>query len=99
VLQVQGLRKSYGVDEVLAGVSFVLHDGEHLGLVSPNGTGKSTLLRCLVGIEPPDGGSVTLSPPTLTIGYLPQALLPASGQTIATALGGPAFKGRYFRNE
>src|SRR5205085_11039642 len=40
--------------------------------VGPNGTGKTTLLRVLAGLQQPDRGSITLAPPTATVGYLPQ---------------------------
>jgi ABC-type branched-subunit amino acid transport system ATPase component len=49
VLHVQHLSKGFGVASVLSDVSFVLNDGEHVGQIGPNGTGKSTLLRSLVG--------------------------------------------------
>jgi ATPase subunit of ABC transporter with duplicated ATPase domains len=71
VLHVQHLTKSFGTDTVLADITFVLNDGEHVGLIGSNGTGKSTLLRCLVGLEQPHSGSVVLSPPGARIGYLP----------------------------
>jgi ATP-binding cassette subfamily F protein 3 len=82
VLQVQNLQKSYAVTTVLDGVSFVLNDGEHLGLIGANGTGKSTLLRCLVGDEQPDRGSITLDPRNTRIGYLPQAFGAGESRTL-----------------
>ncbi|HEX8986654.1 MAG TPA: ATP-binding cassette domain-containing protein, partial [Rhodocyclaceae bacterium] len=45
-LAVEGLRKSYGGREVVAGVSFALRPGECFGLLGPNGAGKTTTLRC-----------------------------------------------------
>ena len=73
MLHVQHLAKAYGSTTVLADVTFVLNDGEHVGLIGPNGTGKSTLVRCLVGAEHADSGTVVLSPPGARFGYLPQA--------------------------
>ncbi|HEU6454735.1 MAG TPA: ATP-binding cassette domain-containing protein, partial [Roseateles sp.] len=49
-LQVDGLRKSFGETEVVAGVSFELRRGECFGLLGPNGAGKTTTLRCCLGL-------------------------------------------------
>jgi zinc transport system ATP-binding protein len=72
---------SYGVDEVLADVSFEIGAGEFVALVGPNGSGKSTLLRLLLGVLRPQRGSVALfgsDPRTLEdrwrVGYVPQRL-------------------------
>jgi ATP-binding cassette, subfamily F, member 3 len=84
MLQVQHLHKSYGVVTVLAGVSFIINDGEHVGLIGPNGAGKSTLLRCIIGQEQPDSGSISLSPSGLSLGYVPQSFADLLGDhTIA----------------
>jgi lipooligosaccharide transport system ATP-binding protein len=55
-----GLRKRYGNDEVVAGVSFELARGECFGLLGPNGAGKTTTLRCVLGLTQPQAGSVSL---------------------------------------
>jgi ATP-binding cassette subfamily F protein 3 len=86
MLQVQGLSKTYGVTVVLANVSFVLDDGEHVGFVGPNGAGKSTLFRCIAGQEPSDSGTVTFSPPDLSLGYLEQAFGAAPEHTVGDVL-------------
>ncbi len=72
MLQVQSLSKHFGVNTVLENISFVLNDGEHAGLIGGNGAGKSTLLGCITGQIAPDAGTITRSPPNLSIGYLPQ---------------------------
>lgn len=58
VLTVKNLYKSFGEKPIHRGVSFTLNKGEMLGLLGNSGTGKSVLLRCLVGLEPMDDGEV-----------------------------------------
>jgi lipooligosaccharide transport system ATP-binding protein len=60
VLSVRGLRKSYGAQEVLAGVDFSLRRGECFGLLGPNGAGKTTTLRLALGLIPPDAGEISV---------------------------------------
>jgi macrolide transport system ATP-binding/permease protein len=60
VLAARNLSKSYGATVVLDRVSLVVSPGSRIGLVGPNGIGKSTLLRILAGIESPDAGTVSL---------------------------------------
>jgi len=60
VLAAHGLRKRYGGEEVVAGVSFGIATGECFGLLGPNGAGKTTTLRLCLGLTDPDGGSVEL---------------------------------------
>jgi ATP-binding cassette subfamily F protein 3 len=84
MLQVQNLHKSYGITTVLAGINLIVNDGEHVGLIGPNGTGKSTLLRCIMGQEQPDTGLVLLTPASASLGYVPQSFGDLLGdQTIA----------------
>lgn len=58
VLQVRGLKQGFGDLEVFREVSFMLRKGERLAVVAPNGVGKTTLLKTLVGVYPPIEGSV-----------------------------------------
>jgi ATPase subunit of ABC transporter with duplicated ATPase domains len=64
-------------------VSVAITPGTRLGVVGPNGIGKSTLLRILAGLEAPDGGSVERSPATTTVGWLPQEPDGLPGETLA----------------
>ena len=56
ILELQGLRKSYGRSEVLADVDFAVHRGEFVCVVGPSGAGKTTLLKCIAGLIRPSGG-------------------------------------------
>ena len=60
VLQVDGLRKRYGDNEVVRGLSFEIRRGECFGLLGPNGAGKTTTLRCCLGLIDPDGGTIEM---------------------------------------
>jgi ATPase subunit of ABC transporter with duplicated ATPase domains len=71
-LVARDLKVSYGPASILAGVSLVAAPGDRIGVVGPNGTGKTTLLRTLAGLVVPDSGSVSTSPPGATVGYLAQ---------------------------
>jgi ATP-binding cassette subfamily F protein 3 len=86
MLQVSGVSKSFCGDLLFEQASFTLNAGERVGLVGPNGCGKTTLLRIIVGQIPPDGGSISFSPPGLPVGYLAQALEFARGETVGQVL-------------
>jgi lipooligosaccharide transport system ATP-binding protein len=60
VLRVEGLRKSYGANEVVRGLSFEIRRGECFGLLGPNGAGKTTTLRCCLGLIDPDSGTIEM---------------------------------------
>ena len=60
VLRVDGLRKSYGAEEVVAGLSFSIRPGECYGLLGPNGAGKTTTMRLCLGLTAPVAGSISL---------------------------------------
>jgi ATPase subunit of ABC transporter with duplicated ATPase domains len=75
-----------GADAILEGVSLAVTPGSRIGVVGPNGRGKTTLLRALAGLEPLEGGSVSRNPPTLRVGYLPQERDLAPGETLRSYL-------------
>ena len=59
VLNMQGIRKSFGELEVLKNISLSVEEGEVVAIIGPSGSGKSTLLRCATLLETVDGGSIT----------------------------------------
>ena len=76
------LTLSFGDHLVLESVDVTLATRARVGVVGPNGTGKTTLLRVLAGLQAPDRGSVSLAPPTATVGYLPQEPERGAGEAV-----------------
>jgi polar amino acid transport system ATP-binding protein len=65
ILEVENIRKSFGADEVLRGISFSLEQGQALAIIGSSGSGKTTLLRCLNFLERPDRGVIRVKGETL----------------------------------
>ena len=61
VLQVEGIKKSFGEIEVLKGISFALEKGQVAAIIGSSGNGKTTLLRCLNFLESPDEGTICVN--------------------------------------
>lgn len=70
-LQIENLTKSYGDRLLFGDVTFGINQGDKIGLIAKNGTGKTTLLRIIAGLESPDSGTVTFRS-DLRVGYLDQ---------------------------
>ena len=70
-LQIENLPKSSGDRMLFADVTFGVNQGDKIGIIAKNGTGKSTLLRIVAGVEAPDSGTVTPRS-GLRVGYIPQ---------------------------
>jgi ABC-2 type transport system ATP-binding protein len=78
LILVQGLRKAYGRNVAVDGVSFEIRRGETFGLLGPNGAGKSTTLHLLAGLLRPDAGTIRITgsdgDPRRSLGLAPQSL-------------------------
>jgi len=85
-LQATDLAAGHGARVLFSGLDLVLAPGDVVGLVGANGAGKSTLLRMLAGKTTPEEGTVVLSPPTATVGHLPQEPDRRPGETVAAFL-------------
>lgn len=80
MIRIDGLRKAYGSREVLRGVSLDIRGGAVTALVGPNASGKSTLLKALLGLVRPDAGAIVIHGAPIDaegryrerIGYMPQ---------------------------
>jgi ATPase subunit of ABC transporter with duplicated ATPase domains len=71
-LVARGLTRERGALTVLADVDVAVGPRTRLGVVGPNGVGKTTLLRLLAGLDRPDRGSIVVTPPALRVGYVAQ---------------------------
>src|SRR6202158_4385963 len=60
VIEVSGIRKTYGKTVAVDEVSFEVHDGEIFGLIGPNGAGKTTTMECIEGLRTPDRGTISV---------------------------------------
>jgi len=81
ILTVSELEKRYVTEQIFSDVSFQVSEGEHVGIVGPNGTGKSTLLKIIAGTEYPSSGTVA-TPRGLRITYLAQEARFESDRTV-----------------
>ncbi|WP_433443610.1 ABC transporter ATP-binding protein [Nonomuraea sp. CA-141351] len=88
-VQISGLHKAFGAKSVLSGVDLEIRRGEFFALLGPSGTGKTTLLRILAGLEVPDAGTVLAARRRTTV-YQEPRLIPARKVLANVTLGLPA---------
>src|ERR1700747_340538 len=81
MISFSNINKQYGKQLIFVDASFQLNPGEKVGLVGPNGPGKTTLFRMVVGEEEADEGEVSV-PKKLTIGYFRQDVEEMSGRPV-----------------
>ena len=60
VIEIKGVEKSFGTQKVLSGMTLNLYNGENLVILGRSGTGKSVLIKCIIGLLKPDAGSITV---------------------------------------
>lgn len=80
-LTITNVSKSYGVHQILDDISLTLGAQQRIGLVGPNGVGKSTLLKIIVGEIEADSATIAL-PPQARVGYLPQVITDYGDKTL-----------------
>ena len=80
MIKIQGLTHYYGRQDIFRECDLHIGSNDRIGLVGANGTGKTTLLRLILGEEEPRRGEI-LKPKDLTIGYLPQNMIHLAGKT------------------
>ena len=85
-LLARGLAAGHGARTLFSGLDLVVAPGDVIGLVGVNGAGKSTLLRLLAGLDVPQEGTVRRSPADAGVGYLPQEVERAAGETVLAYL-------------
>jgi len=85
-VQLVGVAKHYGAQKILDQVTLTVGPHARIGLVGPNGVGKSTLLRVLGGLADVDEGTVSRAPAHLTAGYLPQERDAREAESLLDAL-------------
>ncbi|MGG7570460.1 ABC-F family ATP-binding cassette domain-containing protein [Streptomyces sirii] len=85
-LVAKDLAAGHGERVLFSGLDLVVAPGDVIGLVGANGAGKSTLLRLLAGLDTPEEGALSLSPPTATVGHLPQEPDRRPGETVRAFL-------------
>ena len=81
------LAAGHGDTALFGDLDLVVAPGDVIGLVGANGAGKSTLLRILAGVGTPEHGTIQLSPPDGTVGFLPQEPDRRPGETVRAFLG------------
>jgi ATP-binding cassette, subfamily F, member 3 len=94
MLSIHNLSKNFGIQPVLQNINLNISTGERIGLIGANGSGKTTFMRILAGLDHPDSGNVASTRPTLRqssgrrlrIGYLAQGMEFDLEQTLHTAL-------------
>ena len=81
LLSAEHISINFGSRQLLEDVNFYLNEGDKVGIIGINGTGKSTLLKVLAGITEPDGGTISRNP-NVQVSFLPQNPVMDDGATV-----------------
>lgn len=91
IIELKDVSVAYGDNSILEHISFVIEKGDYVGVVGPNGGGKSTLLKIIVGLQTPQSGTVLINGASISsfrkkyeIGYVPQRIVSDSASFPAT---------------
>ena len=87
VIEADEVRKAFGDNLLIDGMSFMLPPGGIVGIIGPNGAGKTTLFRMIIGQEQPDGGTIRVGE-TVTLAYVDQSRTLDSDKTIFEEITG-----------
>ena len=72
IIEIRNLSAGYDNRTVLHDVNLTVYERDFLGIIGPNGGGKTTLIRCILGLLKPFSGTIAYHPAQLSLGYLPQ---------------------------
>ena len=72
LIEVKDLTVYYGNTRALSNVNLEVEEGEYLGIIGPNGGGKTTLLKCIAGLTKYKTGTISIKDKNIRIGYVPQ---------------------------
>jgi len=98
LITLSGIRKSFGAFQALDEVTFTIGSGEKVALVGPNGSGKTTILRLIMGLDEPDTGSLQVLPGT-SIGFMPQDSELAGDRTLVEEVSNASVEVQHFERE
>ncbi|MBI4004948.1 metal ABC transporter ATP-binding protein [Candidatus Roizmanbacteria bacterium] len=74
LIEISNLSYSYGANKILEHISFSVRESDYIGIIGPNGGGKTTLLKILLGLLRPQEGTVKIFDKSTVIGYVPQRI-------------------------
>ena len=89
MIQLKNCSKAFGAEDIFHNLTVSINPEDKIGLIGPNGCGKTTLMQIIAGLQKPDLGSVTVTQPGIQIAYLPQQVEAPLTQSVAEFLAIP----------